>query len=325
MFFEYALEPELVAQWCDRTSFAAFMQRFGIDARRIVSRFPKRWERSVEDAFLQKYPTPSFAQKQRKTQIINYLTKRMVRRGSANFNNNISWLENAEGEHAHRPFGGIVACSNPRHNNAVVVVCSADDILEKFDQLPQGTREIARTAIEMSSALAPLLRCCEVAVFVDPHFDAIQRFLEPFRLFMEELVVNRVSFSIPKTELHVAVVNQLNPSAELQEANQLLTRLGRSLPALIPRGHNVRIVVWKEKLRGQKLHNRYLLTDIGSVSFGTGLDCNEESFNQKLPQAQTDDICCLSEIHQDKRWCEYMTGTAFDKVAETVVTGNKIL
>ncbi|MBU5614461.1 hypothetical protein [Geomonas azotofigens] len=325
MFFEYALEPELVAQWCDRTSFAAFMQRFGIDARRIVSRFPKRWERSVEDAFLQKYPSPSFAQKQRKTQIISYLTKRMVRRGSTNFKNDISWLENAEVEHTHRPFGGIVASSNPRRNNAVVVVCSADDILEKFDQLPQGTREVARTANEMSSALAPLLRCCEVAVFVDPHFDAVQRFLAPFRLFMDELVVNRVSISSPQIQLHVAVVNQLNPALELHQANQVLARLGKALPMLIPRGHDVRIVVWKEKLRGQKLHNRYLLTDIGSVSLGTGLDCNDESFNQDIPQAQTDDIFCLSEIHQDKRWCEYVTGQSFEKVNELVIAGNRIV
>lgn len=321
MFFEYALEPELVAQWCDRTGFAAFMQRFGIDARRIVSRFPKRWERSVEDAFFQRYPTPTFTQKQRKMQIISYLTKRMVRRGSANFDNSISWLENAEQEHADRPFGGIVACANPRQHAAVAVVCSSDDILERFDQIPQGSREVARAANEMASALAPLLRCCGYAVFVDPHFDARQRFLEPFRHFMEELVVKRVAHSPPITELHIAVENQLNPASELQEANQRLARLQRDLPNVIPRGHAVRVVVWREKLRGQKLHNRYLLTDIGSVSFGTGLDCNEESFHQNLPQAQTDDICCLSEEHQDKRWCEYVSAPAFDKVAEAIITG----
>lgn len=323
MFFEYALEPELVAQWCDRSGFEAFMKRFGIDARRIVSRFPKKWERGVDVAFFKKYPTPSFQQKQRKTQIISYLTKRMVRRGSANFDSNISWLENAEREHSNRPFGGIVACANPRHHAAVAVVCSSDDLLERFDLIPEGSRDVARSANEMASALAPLLRCCEYAVFVDPHFDAKQRFLEPFRLFMEELVVKRVTSSAPTTELHIAVENQLNPPLELQQANLLLSRLQRLLPDVIPRAHNVRIVVWREKLQGQKLHNRYLLTDIGSVSFGTGLDCNEESFNQIQPQSQTDDICCLSEAHQDKRWCEYVSSPAFDKVVDSLVTGSK--
>lgn len=325
MFYEYALEPELVAQWCDRVGFAAFMHRFGIDARRIVSRFPKRWERSVEDFFLQKYPTSTLLQKQRKTQIISFLTKRMVKRGSANYVNNISWLENAEKEHVDRPFSGIVACANPRRHAAVAVVCSAEDILERFDQVPPGSRDVARTAIDLASALAPLLCCCEYAVFVDPHFDAKQRFLEPFKLFMDELVVKRVTTSTPKIELHVAVDNILDPPLELRRANDRLTSLHRALPSIIPHGQEVRVVVWREKLRGQKLHNRYLLTDIGSVFFGIGLDCNEESFNQTLPQSQTDDICCLSEDHQDKRWCEYISAPAFDKVAETVITGTKAI
>lgn len=321
MFYEYALEPEVVAQWCDRAGFAAFMQRFGIDARRIVSRFPKRWERGVEDAFLRKYPTPSLMQKERKTQIISHLTKRTVRRGSINFETSSTWLENAEKEHLERPFGGIVAGANPRHHAAVAVVCSADDILERFDQAPPGTREVERTAVDMAAALSPLLRCCEHAVFVDPHFDAKRRFLEPFRLFMEELVAKRVTTSTPKTELHVAVENQVNPALEMQRANERLANLQRALIDIIPRGHSVHVVVWRERMRGQKLHNRYLLTDIGSVSFGIGLDCNEESFNPNMPQAQTDDISCLSEEHQDKRWCDYKSVPAFDKVAEAVITG----
>ena len=321
MYFEYALEPELVAQWCEQNAYSAFMQRFGIDARRIVSRFPKKWEKAVDDAFIQKYPSPSFVQKKRKTEIIGYLTKRMVRRGSINFDNGFSWLENTEKEHVVRPFSGIIACANPRRHPAIAVVCSAEDILDRFDQPHPSAREVERTAIEMASALSPLLRCCEYAVFVDPHFDAKRRFLEPFRLFMEELVTKRVTTSIPRTELHIAVENKLDPPLEIRRANERLASLQRTLPDVIPFGHPVRVVVWRERLRGQKLHNRYLLTNIGSVSFGIGLDCNEESFNPAHPQAQTDDINCLSEEHQDKRWCEYIAAPAFDKVAEIVITG----
>jgi hypothetical protein len=174
----------------------------------------------------------------------------------------------------------------------------------------------------MATALAPLLRCCGYAVFVDPHFDAKQRFLEPFKHFMEELITKRVTSTAPMVELHVAVENVLDDSLERRRACELISNLQRALPNLIPHGNSVRIVVWREKLRGQKLHNRYLLTDIGSVSFGIGLDCNEESFNPTVSQSQTDDISCLSADLQDKRWCEYISSPAFDKVAEAVIIGS---
>lgn len=321
MFYEFALEPGLVAHWCDRDGYGAFMKRFGINARRIVSRFPKCWVREVERAFIQKYPNPSFAQTQRKTQIVTFLTKCMVKRGAANYDGTVTWLENAESEQGRRPFSGIVAGDNPRRHPAITVIHSADDILERFDLMPPGSCVVNRTARDMASAVAPLLQCCNYAVFVDPYFDSKQRFLEPFRLFMEELVCNRVATSTPTTELHLAVNNQLNPAMELQEATQRLTALQRYLPDLIPTGHNVKVVVWRERLRGQKLHNRYVLTDIGSVSFGVGLDCNEESFHQTLVQSQTDDVSCLSETHHDSRWSEYVLAPAFDKVADAVITG----
>jgi hypothetical protein len=322
MFYEYALEPELVAQWCDRAGFAAFMQRFGVDARRIVSRFPKRWERGVDDAFLRKYPTPSLMQNQRKTQIISHLMKRTVRRGSVNFETDIPWLENAEKEHGERPFNGIIAGANPREHTAVAVVCSADDILERFDQSFPSSREVERSAAEMAAAISPLLRCCDYAVFVDPHFDAKRRFLDPFRLFMEELVIKRVTTTTPRTELHIAVENMLDPALELRRANERIASLQRALSSILPSGHSLRIIVWRERLMGQKLHNRYLLTDIGSVSFGIGLDCNEDSFNPSYSHVQTDDIHCLSEDHQDRRWCEYISTPAFDKVVEISITGS---
>lgn len=322
MFYEYALEPELVAHWCERAGYAAFMKRFGIDARRIVSRFPKKWERWVEDAFLRKYPSPTLLQKQRKTEIISYLTRRMIKRGSINFDGTCQWLENAEKEHSTSPFHGIVATSNPRNHPAVTVVCESADILERFDHVPSGSCEVARTPSDMASALAPLLRCCGCAVFIDPHFDAKQRFLEPFRLFLEELITNSVTNAPPVVELHVAVENILDVSLEKIRAAEKISNLQRALPNLIPHGHSIRVVVWRERLRGQKLHNRYLLTDIGSVYFGTGLDCNEESFNQSLRQSQTDDIACLSSDLQDKRWCEYVSAPAFDKVAEAVIIGS---
>lgn len=327
MFFEFALEPKLVAHWCDKTGFKAFMSQFGLDTSRIISKFPKNWGRCIEDEFLHSFPTPTLLQSARKTEIISSLSKRMVKRGSKNFEPEIGWLENAEREHSERPFKNILARSNPRNNHAVTVLVSADDILEKLEALPRDC-DAARTPDALLAPLIPMLRCCEFACFVDPHFDVALRFTEPLKRRLQVLMHERYGSNSPKVEIHTSVERYFKPSdartpeSEKHEASYLLNRLKSELPKIIPNGLKVRIVIWKEKPRGQKLHNRYLITDIGSVAFGTGHDCNDEAFHHSIVQGQSDDIFCLSEALHQKKWDEYIALPAFDKIADETILGS---
>ena len=54
---------------------------------------------------------------------------------------------------------------------------------------------------------------------------------------------------------------------------------------------------WKEREGGEKLHNRYILTGIGGVSFSTGLDEGD--------LGQTDDVSRLSADTYSQRWDDY--------------------
>jgi len=324
MFYEFAVDPELVTFWCNLEGYTGFYMQFGIEKKRIVSRFPKHWERSVEDAFLKANPCPTQMQSFRKTEIISMLKKRIVKRGSRNYVPTLPWLENAEKENLTRPFKGILSCSNPRNASSVKVITCADDILIRLEDFP-GSCDAARTPDALVAPIAPILRCCEFAVFVDPYFDTSLRFLEPFQRRLQIIMQERYGCASPKVQLHTAIERCFKPSdprdtsLEVREAARLMKGFQDKLPEVIPQGLSIRVVIWKERPRGQKLHNRYLLTDIGSVSFGIGLDCNDEAFHQSLSQGQSDDIYCLSEDHQDKRWCEYISAPAFDKVDEAVI------
>ena len=55
---------------------------------------------------------------------------------------------------------------------------------------------------------------------------------------------------------------------------------------IIPKGLKVTVFQWKERPNGQKLHNRYILTDLGGVSFHHGLDTGKEG--------EIDDITLLN-------------------------------
>lgn len=321
MFYEFAIDPQLVSLWCDRDAYEGFMRKFGMDAKRIPSRFPKKWEVEIEKHFNSSYAAPTLMQKLRKTEIISMLNRRMVKRGSKYYDTEKNWLENAEQEHSVRPFKGILAATNPRNSQAVTVLASADDILAKLLELP-GTCIVPRTSEDLANSVATLLRCCQHAVFVDPYFDTVQRFLEPLENCLKTLMNERYGSDSPKIELHTSIERYFDAkdyrdnSIETKEASMIIKRLQERLPEVIPRNLSVRVVIWKEKPRGQKLHNRYLLTDIGSVMYGTGLDCNKE-----LNQGQTDDIACLSEESHRTRWDEFVEGRAFEMVGNGNVSG----
>ena len=69
------------------------------------------------------------------------------------------------------------------------------------------------------------------------------------------------------------------------------------MPRIIPQGLKVIFRQWQEKPGGEKLHNRYILTDIGGVDFGTGLDEGDAG--------QTDDIKLLGKERFKIRWQQY--------------------
>ena len=68
---------------------------------------------------------------------------------------------------------------------------------------------------------------------------------------------------------------------------------------VIPREVRIRIVCWSERAGGEKLHNRYILTDIGGVQFGIGLD-DSDGF-----PGQTDDLYLLDREQFAMRWAQY--------------------
>jgi hypothetical protein len=77
----------------------------------------------------------------------------------------------------------------------------------------------------------------------------------------------------------------------------------------IPAGLTVEFRRWRERPCGEKLHNRYLLTDIGGVSFGIGLD--------EGSSGETDDIALLVRSGYLIRWDQYAgKAVAFESVDE---------
>ena len=81
----------------------------------------------------------------------------------------------------------------------------------------------------------------------------------------------------------------------------------KDFPDHLPRGAMLRCFIWKGKENGERFHKRFLLTDIGGLSFEGGLDAGKPG--------ETTDVFLLEPSFCEARREEYGTGaSAFELI-----------
>lgn len=301
MIHEYALEPEVVASWHDRDKGRFFIDRFGYGAGRVVGMYPSKtnWRKHVW-AVLDADFSPTDKDRMRMVEIVKKLIEAKVQRVGSEWNGTLDWLTNAESEHLRKPFHAILARENPRNNGTVM---READILEG-EAAGWGTPHsivVQRSAENMAECVAPMLRCATRVLFIDPYFRANERrFRDPLAAFLRQVSPQAT------TEIHASASYKDAPNEEYfrDESERALQR-----HAVIPGGRELKMHRWRNREGGEKMHNRYVLTDIGGVQFGTGLDEGEEG--------TTDVVSRLGAEPYEKLYQDYAgPGFSFDPDGE---------
>ena len=201
-----------------------------------------------------------------------------------------SWLENAEREHERRPFHAILALTNPKNHAHVLAESDIDKDSAARWAVGHGC-SVARNAAEMADAVAPLLRCCSDVIFVDPYFGPERsRYRRPFEAFLERVVRQRPDEIPKRIEVHTGVEHTGTEEFFRGECEKRLHRC-------VPEGMRVIVRRLKQKQDGERPHNRYILTDLGGVTFGIGLDDGNEG--------ETDDITLMDRGQYELHWSQY--------------------
>jgi len=323
MIYEFALEPALVATWHDRKQFLFFDDKFGIATRRFNSTYPESWQESVWSIFLRKPEAEKDSARKRMEVLVQYLWRNAVRRPST-FPEIHDWLQRAEREHSKRPFRAIIALNNPRNQTFVI---TAERLIEQGHNLwtIPATQTTRRTAQQIAKTLSPLTRLCRQLILIDPYFDPTKpRFYKPLSAVLATCRENFGGLESLQVELHTCIDRffkswergkSRNPTEEVKVFSNLGLECRNRLPYQVPKGLKVKFVVWKQRPNGEKLHNRYLLTDLFSVMFGTGVDQADDPAGQ-----ETDDITALSESQHHTRRNQYTGASpAFDLVGTPLV------
>lgn len=297
MIYEYALEPEMVATWGTFHNSRFFSREFGLGQARIVSRYPKKWAKEVWDAF----GDGNDSDRMRLTELLVQLKQTMVERKNCSWDSTLnSWFDNAIIEHDRYPFKAIVARSNPENRPEIII----EDNLNVRSCLAWDAPHsisVHRKAPEMAVVIEMMLARCLWVKFIDPHLSPDKRgYSESLRVFLNILAGERPVGPPEYVEIHTA----------LQNADEAYFR--RSFEKFIPAGLQVTLFQWQERPGGQSLHNRYILTDLGGVSFHHGLDAGHDG--------DTDDITRL-DCQQYELYCkQYNQATpAFDQAEPPLV------
>ncbi len=298
MISEYALEPVLLNNWKD---FRYLVEKFGVSEGRLIARYPKHWKRLVYESL----KDCSVMDKKRIVEMLITIEDRMKRRKSE-WDKHLQWLENAEAEDKSRPFRAIIAKENPRGSLHVLELESLSEANPQWKSV--RCRIIKRSADEIRSSAATLVEISNKVLIIDPYFspDKIEC-RRPIAAIMESGMIRDGGEKIFEVHLKDRD-NAISPDL-------LKKSCDTKLAPIIPMGMRLRVLLWREKENGEKLHNRYILTERGGIRFGAGI--SEDS-------SHTDEVELMDDLSARDRFDKYSLGEpAFIPMADFEILGRK--
>lgn len=273
MIHEYAIDPEVVASWGKDYNARIFRSAFGLGQPRWVSAFPTKshWRKKFGEALESQKGNMGPVEQLRVVEKAKQLIETSIVRQSNPYQyNGKTWVQNAIIAGLKSPFQGIIATSNPTNADQVIV---ADEV--ELKEIPRwDVRRAAtpnRTVADIASELAPMLRIADEVAVIDPYFRANKR---DRRIVLEGIIDQIVAgrtVAPPKT-VTVLVAAYYERAPDLQTFNdECLIKM----PQHIKRGLEVTFVRLVQRQNGEKLHNRYVLTNHGGVKLGNTLEVDD--------------------------------------------------
>jgi hypothetical protein len=289
MIHEFAVEPDSIDSW---DNFRAIMGNMGIEYGRLISRFPRRWERMV-------YDSCSACQDVKLLTIVEKLNmkSKLVSMGRE-YDSTKTWLENAEGQHRKEPFRAIITKENPGNKKQLLVAETIYNGMGHPWDVPRE-RTIERTPEAIGNCASLLLGISKEVLLVDPYFN-------PERGQFRNTFANLMNCACQRTwptrfELHVKYKEE--------DIGEWRRSCLSKLPSCIPKGFHIRVLKWRQRDGGEKFHARYILTERGGIRYDVGLDAGYEG--------ETTDVSILDMNLYKKRWKDYQKETAaYDLVDE---------
>lgn len=264
MIADCAVDPEVFATW---RHFQSLHEDFGVSRGRLISKYPKKWVKSVADRsrelVLEGVNTEMQATKIEERLRSERFKRKLKSPDGRQYDPDMPWVINAQ--NSTPPFDLVVAAGTSSSDNLV----GADVLLK--DELPflrfnQG--QIPRRKEELIGVASHLLMGCAEIVIIDPNFRAD----EPrFGASLKHLIsVLENAGRVPKRlEVHT---NRIRRQGETFHRGPHVSQWNTHLVPALPPGWKISVCYWEQLPSGGKPHARFLLTDSGGLYYDHGID-----------------------------------------------------
>jgi len=305
MLKEYAVEPECLNNW---QTFRYLIEQFGIPHGRLVSQFPKKWEKQVYTAC----SSFTFRQKKQLEDELKRLKKNGLVRSGREYDNSKKWISNALSQtDRNQPFHAIIVDSlaDPPAGVLVAGEITNTDLLWKTDHEVR----VERTVDALGNVITGLLKISDRIIFVDKMFDpASERWRDLLARFIALANTDRRKPLI--LEYHTKIDNDEYGKPENERIQDFQDESCRFLAHLIPEELSLKIVRWDRHHRGDFFHERCILTDKGGIRIDWGLDTGKPG--------ETTLVSLMSDDVWKQSWANFQVGAkTFEFVDEVVVVG----
>ena len=270
MIREFALDPEAVVIWTDKPTQKLVLEAFRPGSGRLPACLPNDWG---------KVAIAGIADQNRRKEFevfIGTLVSRNSKRQAMAWNRKTrTWLQNALVEHKIVPFHAIVT---PTKVDDCPQAVGTDLDLENAPWNVARTIRIPRDGQALASTLAPMLFAARSIIILDPVFRPEFRFDNP----IEHLLA---ACANPNFTTEVSVLirekDRDKPWADMSNDCERLIKL-------IPPKVILNIIYVPEASITTRLHNRFVLAEMGGVMLGNSIDQSD---------GQTNDLALMDDDH----------------------------
>lgn len=285
MFYEFALDPSVLN---DVSRCRTFFESFDRSSR-LIADAPKNWIRDAFDAINQiphDQCGPNF-KKNLKEKLRKLLNRNLLKnRHSQTNSESLPWNQFAAIEHKSYPFSAILglnAESDP------VRIFDFENILFEPPECWQAPtqKHVERNASAIVDVMESLLCVSKSIHLVDPHFTFTMPAWERFGPILKEIISRSDSYNFGKGIKSISIHTSDkfgNMSNELRTVTQ----------RWLPEGIEIKVSHWAKAT----MHDRFLLTDVGGLNYGHGLDESGDQNSQTVLVTVLDHVTYRGELQK---------------------------
>ena len=275
MFKEIAVDPAAVA--ASYLQFNHIIDRFGIPEGRLIAAFPSKWKRLVYDAATANLKG-HLDLKRIEERLRRLPTGVFLSRGRPGVGCTEDWVVAVINEHRRLPFDAVIAAAEIGEPGFLQ---PADVSIETPSFASNRQWHVKRDAVSMADCCSPFWsNSCHIKL-VDPHFDASsRRFSRPFMEFLRRVR--------PGTTVDVFRGDQIDDEKYARGVERAITQITQASITL-------RLFARPQEM----MHNRFILSSVGGISFQIGLD------DDATGERPEDIVTVLQEDVWSREWNVY--------------------